>query len=110
MPQVTVYVREEDLPKWKALEKKSEFIHQALNKTYGDAVSEVQAAKKVLIKNLEKNPDYDVANEPFVPRPPDPETGYPCCLNERKPCKHWTFDGNQAVWVNSLTGKTREVL
>lgn len=33
MPQVTVYVRQEDLDKWKAIDRKSEFIHQALNKT-----------------------------------------------------------------------------
>ena len=32
MPQVTVYVREEDLDAWKAIEKKSEFIHEALNR------------------------------------------------------------------------------
>lgn len=31
MPQVTVYVRKDDLPKWEALKKKSEFIHNALN-------------------------------------------------------------------------------
>lgn len=30
MPQVTVYIREDDLPIWKAIDKKSEFIHQAL--------------------------------------------------------------------------------
>lgn len=30
MPQVTVFVRNEDLKKWKAVEKKSEFIHKAL--------------------------------------------------------------------------------
>lgn len=46
--------------------------------------------------------------EPFVPKPPDPITGYPCCqLN--KPCKHWTFNGLEGVWVNELTGKTRSV-
>lgn len=33
MPQVTVYIREEDLEKWKAIEKKSEFIHNALTST-----------------------------------------------------------------------------
>lgn len=31
MPQVTVYIRSGDLDKWKTLEKKSEFIHNALN-------------------------------------------------------------------------------
>ena len=31
MPQVTVYIRDDDLDKWKGMEKKSEFIHNALN-------------------------------------------------------------------------------
>lgn len=31
MPQVTVYVREDDLDRWKAIEKKSEWLHNALN-------------------------------------------------------------------------------
>ena len=33
MPQVTVYIREDDLDKWKALDKKSEFLSNALNET-----------------------------------------------------------------------------
>ncbi len=31
MPQQTIYIRKDDMPKWKALEKKSEFLHNALN-------------------------------------------------------------------------------
>lgn len=31
MPQVTVYIRKEDLEKWEAVEKKAEFIHLSLN-------------------------------------------------------------------------------
>lgn len=31
MPQVTVYIREDDLESWKKIEKKSEFISNALN-------------------------------------------------------------------------------
>ena len=30
MPQVTVYIREEDIDTWKSLDRKSEFIHKAL--------------------------------------------------------------------------------
>lgn len=30
MPQVTVYIRNGDLPKWRALEKKSQWIHERL--------------------------------------------------------------------------------
>lgn len=33
----------------------------------------------------------------------------PCCLNTKQPCKHWTFDGAQQAYVNSLTGEIREV-
>lgn len=37
MPQVTVYIRKEDIESWKSVDKKSEFIHNALkgNKTLG---------------------------------------------------------------------------
>ena len=44
----------------------------------------------------------------FVPKAPDPNTGYPCCQNNN-PCKHWTWDTVDTVWKNSLTGKIREV-
>jgi hypothetical protein len=43
----------------------------------------------------------------FVPKPPDPELGYPCC-QKKSPCKHWVWDSNNINWVNSLTAKTRE--
>lgn len=42
----------------------------------------------------------------FVPRPPDPETGYPCCQQSR-PCKHWKWNDIDTVWENELTGKQR---
>lgn len=45
------------------------------------------------------------SNDVFVP--PSPRTGYPCC-QKASPCKHWSFDGLNDVWVNSLTGMTRE--
>lgn len=45
--------------------------------------------------------------EPFVPRPPDPITGYPCCV-KKSPCKHWAFDQNMFEWVNSITGNRRD--
>jgi hypothetical protein len=41
MPQVTVYIREDDLGKWKSLEKKAEFIHNALHGKGGAVQSAV---------------------------------------------------------------------
>lgn len=31
MPNRTIYIRNEDLDKWQALDNKSEFVHKALN-------------------------------------------------------------------------------
>ncbi len=43
----------------------------------------------------------------FVPKPPDPELGYPCCQGTA-PCKHWVWSGIEGAWKNTLTGKTRD--
>ena len=47
--------------------------------------------------------------EEFVPKAPDPITGYSCCLNEQKPCKHWAWDGVKQSYTNNLTGEVREI-
>jgi hypothetical protein len=47
--------------------------------------------------------------EEFVPKAPDPITGYACCLNEQKPCKHWAWDGVKQSYTNNLTGEVREI-
>ena len=60
--------------------------------------------------NLGSNPSEPAKiakGSEFVPKPPDPETGYPCCL-AKAPCKHWSFNGTEGYWENSLTGKTRD--
>lgn len=44
----------------------------------------------------------------FVPAPPDPETGYPCCV-KAAPCKHWVYDENNMYWKNTITNKIKEV-
>ena len=48
-----------------------------------------------------------VKGSEFVSKPPDPETGYPCCIKAR-PCRHWQWNGNLSAYINSLTGKARE--
>lgn len=32
----------------------------------------------------------------------------PCCA-AKKPCKHWTFDDSKPAWVNSRSGREKEV-
>lgn len=39
----------------------------------------------------------------------DPEAKpAPKCCTLKKRCKHWLFDANNGVWLNSITGETRE--
>lgn len=100
MPQMTVYIRNEDLDKWKALPNKAMAISNMLNSTH------VGRPPKVEINPL-TIPGVMKGSE-FIPKPPDPETGYPCCLKQ-VPCKHWVYNGTEGYWKNILTGKTREV-
>jgi hypothetical protein len=64
-----------------------------------------------LIKLHSKPSDTSMGmpGSPFVPQPPNPDTGYPCCTKQT-PCKHWIFNGAECQWKNELTGNTREVL
>jgi hypothetical protein len=104
MPQVTVYIREEDLSIWKAIGKKAEFIHNSLQ-TAG-AYKALPAQERKVVKQVIANIPGVVRGAEFVPKPPDPEKGYPCC-QKRSPCKHWHWSDLNEVWENELTGKTR---
>lgn len=95
MPTVSVYIRKEDFDRWNTLESKTEWISQHLN------------SQEISFGNTSKKQNFEKLKEEFVPRPPDPKTGYPCC-QDIKPCKHWQWDGNTSSWLNQLTGKTRE--
>lgn len=96
--QATVYIRPQDEDKWKLLKNKSEFISNALNGVSFEITS--KAGSDFTIKQAQPSGE-------FVLRPPDPDTGYPCCT-KKTPCKHWQFDSDKGKWVNILTGEERE--
>lgn len=57
---------------------------------------------------LPKVPDYSTTIINSVPTDTGEITEKPCCkLN--KPCAHWAYDGSQAEWKNSLSGRVKEV-
>lgn len=110
MPQVHTYIRNEDMDKWKALPNKSEFIHDALGALQDIPMAYDPVKKEVLgkpVKDILTTIPGVVKGSDFVPKPPDPETGYPCCTRA-KPCKHWVWDDTDTVWRNTLTDKTKE--
>ena len=68
MPQVTVYIRQEDIELWKGVIKKSEFMHNALEhlSTYDGApivLRETLPATRTPIDELKMNPGIFTADE-----------------------------------------------
>lgn len=47
MPQVHLYIRNEDVEKWKALPNKSEFVHNALNSVTAKDVADISLSGRV---------------------------------------------------------------
>lgn len=86
---------------WEALEKKAEFLHNALNQKSGGATSETQPIKQ-------SEPEMSV--EDLI------AAGVTCCELQRPdpatrkaPCKHWIKDYQTDGFVNTLTGETIEL-
>jgi len=112
MPTVSVFIRRDDLDKWKSLPNKSQAIHDMLAHTivHYDEVGTVGDVEGVVVDDIKKATGLVMQSTPsFIPSPPDPELGYPCC-QKNKPCKHWKFDDLNGQWVNELTGKVREAV
>ena len=105
MPNRTIYIRNDDLLKWEAIDNKAEWLHERL--VVGVAVpagfSSTLDGVKVAAPAQQAN-----ITEPFVPKPPDPDSGYPCCQSTTHRCKHWVWDTDAAVYRNTLTNKTLE--
>ena len=67
MPQQTVYIREVDMDRWKSLEKKSEFIHKALNPEETDEM--VISPDGVPVKRYDRGRfPYEVKGKPIKPK------------------------------------------
>lgn len=84
MPQVTVYIREDDLDKWKSIEKKSEFISEALNNvgsiTNGPALNKQYSLKPEFVKSI-KSEKSMLLNIPGIKRASDLKTCKKCGFN-----------------------------
>ena len=108
MSRVNVYIRDSDMDAWKTIPNKSEWLHQALSGVQSSGVTPVAAGQPEEVGSS-PTPQLVEKAERFIPQPPNPDTGYDCCL-KKAPCKHWSWNGDIQLWVNSITGKTREVV
>lgn len=80
MPQVTVYVREDDLEAWKAVKKKAEFIHEALMHSKIPGLAKAVNIKQNKDGTISKiNPSKpasftaEILPFPLSPKPPAPQ-------------------------------------
>lgn len=113
MPDVKVYVRQENVEKWQSIHNKSEWLNTLLansgdTSNYGREIDmAVGEMVTVLSEDLDEfnqfKKDYSL---PGV-RPPHPIYGYPCCHKEI-PCKHWHHRELEGDWDNELTKETKE--
>lgn len=108
--QYNTYYRKDVWERFKEEPNKSELVNELLAEHYGDPQkeewtvdSEVPQPRK---NNIPEFPGVKPAVEIF--ESPVEVLGYPCCQNEKKRCKHWSWDGTNGNWLNSLTGEVRE--
>ena len=65
MPQQTVYIRKEDLPKWKALQNKSAFLSDALSKLPDEVNEQVTSPVKPLAEQDRINERARIMRDEF---------------------------------------------
>lgn len=108
MPQVTVYIRQGDLPKWKAIPKKTEFIHNALKEVPMESLpTHTLTPKEHLVSVLPKSSFEAVLNIPGIQLGSEIDE-FACCTKPNHRCKHWEFDPKNNNWTNTHTGEVKD--
>lgn len=119
-----IWIRKENEEAWAKIEDKSEWVNSRLGGTsYGETVlselddrvkgreAEVmqELADKGLIEPKIRKvevPEIDMIRVSSEHALPPLERA--CCLNA-KPCQHWVWNGDEQVYINSLSGRKKEV-
>lgn len=114
MRTITLRLSDELVEMLNTLPNKSDFIRQAIEVAFNKNeepedryVTRKEVVELIRLELATSNKNVALNNNTFVPVPPDPMTGYPCCTKQ-KPCKHWSWNGVDSSWVNELTGETRD--
>jgi Arc/MetJ-type ribon-helix-helix transcriptional regulator len=116
MKMITLRLPDELVEMLNTLPNKSDFIRSAIESAFNknEEPSNQYVTKEQVVELIRNELQSKQINSPaptgtaFVPRPPDPEIGYPCCSGIA-PCKHWVWSGVDGAWKNTLTGKMRDV-
>jgi hypothetical protein len=120
MKQLLIKIPDELMEQLNKLPNKSQTVREAIEAylsgktTTANSNTELLSIEAMLDERVELlleaiNNIQPVVKEELKPAAPDPSTGYPCCLNDVKPCKHWQWDGVQQTYVNLLTGELKNI-
>lgn len=118
MPQVTVYVRSEDLESWKNIEKKSEWLHNQLAGAGTSSPTLPQYGMRAPVRstNVPIEKIISALGGKTVQEPDAKEQALldslpvvPGCCLLKTPCKHWLWSGEQMAYVNTISGEIRSV-
>ena len=115
---MNIYITEQNTALLRKEASMSGLINKLLNEHYGNLpeLSISTGGNLIVDGGLRDKPEQvnivheyaEKAAEAWAPKPPDPETGYPCCTKS-KPCKHWIWNGEEQAYINELTGEIKEV-
>ena len=109
MKQLLIKISDELDSKLRDVPNKSDFVRQAIEEKLNGSVEPLVPSTEITEKRvIELIKEYAPKNDEFVPKPPDPFTGYPCCQMKR-PCKHWQWDSGLTCYVNTITGEQKEL-
>lgn len=114
MIQKTVYFQtQEDANLFNALSNKAQWLHDKLNDRHAEAAERGDRARAKIhdgyvnvVPEKAKWPGTIVLpGQTTIDEALDPEK--PCC-KQPKPCMHWQWNGNDQVYINTLSYRVRE--
>ena len=114
MPQVTVYVREEDLDAWKAIQRKSEFLSNAINGLSSNGRTEgFEPSNSGSSPGEPAKDKWNTAGKPIQDRYDSSMEAARalmtpgCCLIKETNCKHFKWVMESGEFINENTGERR---
>lgn len=101
MPDVKIYIRTEDWNKWLTIEKKSQFIHEAINSVLPLQQTKVADNPRVTFTSVG---DVPAVEEVLIPRPLDEVLAE----KENDPYKDLVISRSMDMVINKITGERED--
>ena len=107
MKRVNITVDEEMSKVLESKINRSQFIRDAVMMYHGDTLTDTQSQLQRLSMLVEGliNDVVELKEELKKPKEDLGSLELPCCLTA---CRHWQWNDSEAIYVNTLSGRSRE--